>query len=431
MKVTIVNCYHDSNKGSCAILWGLIRRLRQTGLVKSISLVSMFQKDHPFYESSLRHIKAEFPEVVITGSAIPSSHECTTKGHRRIGEIRRPIDRLIDVVKASKNLRMLTREKIFSNDAYHEIATSDLIVERGGPFFAANNPIFNLSLYSSGYPLLLAKKLGVAFGFAPESFGPFASSWSKRLMRNLCEDAAFIMARDPISKDALVRCDVDYNRIALTLDSAFWVDPRLSSRVKLFMKNNSLESKKFLVVTTRSWYAEQQKRYHQELAATISRVVPKYFQKVVLVPNMIDPGGQMGDDMKVTKDLYDLIEKREYVSVWEEDLAPNELVGFYGQARLLLGTRLHSVIMALSAGTPAVAVAYLGHKTQGVMRGVALPQYTMELDTFNQDTAFSLITSALSSCTQIQEDIDRLRQEGNEIFNESLMALADSRRSDR
>ena len=59
MKVTIVNCYHDSNKGSCAILWGLIRRLRQTGLVKSISLVSMFQKDHPFYESSLRHIKAE------------------------------------------------------------------------------------------------------------------------------------------------------------------------------------------------------------------------------------------------------------------------------------------------------------------------------------------------------------------------------------
>ena len=72
---------------------------------------------------------------------------------------------------------------------------------------------------------------------------------------------------------------------------------------------------------------EQQKKYHQELAATINRVVPKYFQKVVLVPNMIDPGGQMGDDMKVTKDLYDLIEKREYVSVLEEDLPPMNLLG--------------------------------------------------------------------------------------------------------
>jgi polysaccharide pyruvyl transferase WcaK-like protein len=87
--------------------------------------------------------------------------------------------------------------------------------------------------------------------------------------------------------------------------------------------------------------------------------------------------------------------------------------------------------MALAAGTPAVAVAYSGHKTQGVMQAVDLPQYTMELDTFNPETALSLLLSALSSRTQIQEKIDRLRQEGNAIFNASLRALTDSGGSNR
>ena len=431
MKVTIVNCYHDSNKGSSAILWGLIRRLQDTGLVKSISLVSMFQKTHPFYESSLRHIRAEFPDVVIVGAPLPRSHEYAANRYKKIGEIRSPLARLLDVVKASIRLKFLTPEKKFLNDAYHEIAMSDLVVDRGGPFFAANNPLFNLSLYHNAYPLFIAKKFGVAFGFAPGSFGPFASSWSRRLMRKLCEDAAFIMAREPISKDALIGHGVDHNRIILTLDNAFWVDQKLSRKIKLFMKNNDIEPRKFLVVTTRAWYVDQLKKYHQELASTINCVIPRYFQKVVLVPNMIDPIGQMGDDMKATKDLYHLIEKKEYVRVLDEDLPPNELVGFYGQAGLLLGTRLHSVIMALAAGTPAVAVAYSGHKTQGVMQAVDLQQYTMELDTFSSETAFSLLISALSSRIQIQEKIDSLRQEGNAIFNRSLQALTDSRGSDR
>ena len=431
MKITIVNCYHDSNKGSSAILWGLIRRLQDTGLVKSISLVSMFQKTHPFFESSLRHIRAEFPEVIIVGAPLPSSHEYASNRYKKIGEIRSPLARMIDVVQASIRLKFLTREKKFLNDTYHEIATSDLVVDRGGPFFAANNPLFNLSLYHNAFPLFIAKRFGVEFGFAPESCGPFASSWSRQLMRNLCEDAAFIMTRDPISKDALMRCGVDRNRILLTLDSAFWVDHNLSEKIKFFMETNNLEPQKFLVVTTRAWHGDRLKKYHQELASTINCVIPRYFQKVVLVPNMLDPLGQMGDDLKATKELYSLIEKKEYVSVLDEDLPPNELVGFYGQAGLLLGTRLHSVIMALAAGTPAVAVAYSGHKTQGVMQAVDLPQYTMELDTFNPETALSLLISALSRRTQIQEKIDRLRQEGNAIFNGSLRALTDSRGIDR
>jgi colanic acid/amylovoran biosynthesis protein len=420
MKVTIVNCYHDSNKGSSAILWGLIRRLKGTGVVNSISLVSMFQKAHPLYESSLRHIKAEFPEVVVTGAPLPSSHN----KHKKIGDMRSPYARLFSVANAAIRLKRLKRVNASLDEACHEIATSDLVLDRGGPFFAGDNRFLNLTLYNNAYPLLVARKFGVPMGFAPGTFGPFASNWGKRFVKKLCEDAAVIMVREPISKDVLVGCDVDANRIVPTVDSAFWVEARQSQRIDRIMRFHSLERGQFIAVTTREWHADRKKKYHEGLAATIDKLVPDYFKKVVLVANMVDPAGHMGDDRRATTELYQLIEKKEYVSVLDEDFAPDELVGLYGQARLVLGTRLHSVIMALAAGTPAVAVSYVGHKTKGVMQAVGFAQYVMELDTFSRESALPLVLSALATDGQVADRIRELRQQGNAVFNASIQRVA-------
>lgn len=425
MKVTIVNCYDDSNKGSSAILWGLIRRLQGTGLVNSISLVSMFQKTHPLYESSLRHIKAEFPDIVVTGAPLPGSQARIPNNHKENGHIRSPYARLLSVVNAAIKLRCLRRENTILSDAYRELATSDLVLDRGGPFFAAGNRFLNPSLYAYAYPLLVARKLGVPIGFAPGTFGPFASVWARRFVRKLCEDAAFIMVRDPISKDELAGCNVNPNRIALMLDSAFWVKPRLSQRIANIMARHGLERGQFLAVTTNQRYSEQNRKYQRELAATIDTLVPDYFRKAVLVANVVGPGGDVGGDAPATRELYQLTEKKQYISVLDEDFAPDELVGLYGQARLVLGTRLHSVIMALAAGTPVVGVAYAGHKTQGVMQGVGLGKYVMELDTFTRESALSLILSAVSRYGQIEDRIEELRRQGNALFNASLRTLVD------
>src|SRR5688500_13028730 len=73
VKITIVNCYDDSNKGSSAILWGLLRRLERTGAVDNVSLVSMFEQDHPLFKSAFRHVKTGFPNVVTVGSPLSST----------------------------------------------------------------------------------------------------------------------------------------------------------------------------------------------------------------------------------------------------------------------------------------------------------------------------------------------------------------------
>jgi polysaccharide pyruvyl transferase WcaK-like protein len=313
-------------------------------------------------------------------------------------------------------LRNLTRDRACLHEGLREIVTSDLVIDRGGPFFAANNRVVNLSLYSFAHPLLVARKFGVPFGFAPGSTGPFASNWSKRFVQKLFGEANFIMVRDDTSKAQLAACGVRPEEISVTLDSAFWVEPNLSARVEQAMAAHGLEPGEFLAVTTRSWYAEQQQRYHRELAETIDALVPTYFRKVVLVSNMVDPTGSMHDDMPATVELYKLIQNKKYVSILGEDFGPHELVGFYGQAKLVLGTRLHSVIMALAAGTPVVAVSYVDHKTHGVMQLVDLHRYTMDLDSFSKEEAISLVLSALTMRDEIGGRIRGLRAKGDTIF---------------
>jgi polysaccharide pyruvyl transferase WcaK-like protein len=420
MNVSIVNCYHDSNKGSCAILWGLIRRLQSTGLVNSISLVSMFQKTHPLYDSSFRHVKSGFPEVSTTYAPLPSSKDVVKTKDEKIRGTRSSYKRLLSIVNAMIKLKFLTRKEGLLDQPLRTIITSDLVLDRGGPFFAANDRFFNLTLYKNAYPLLIAKKFGVPYALAPGTFGPFASKWAKRFVQRLVDDAVFVMARDLVSKDELATCSISPDRIAFSLDSAFWVEGYLSSRMKHIMNLHDLKPGQFLTVTTRSWYARPLQRYHEELAATIDSLVPSHFQKVALITNMVDPEDQLADDRQATLHLYGLIKKKEFVTVLDDDFAPNELVGLYGQARLTLGTRLHSVIMALAAGSPAVAVSYIGHKTTGIMQTVGLNEYVLELEEFSREAAIPRIMSALSMSDQIMPKIERFRQEGDLIFRSAL-----------
>lgn len=55
-----------------------------------------------------------------------------------------------------------------------------------------------------------------------------------------------------------------------------------------------------------------------------------------------------------------------------EALSPPELIAFYGQSLILVGARLHSILFALIAGTPSIAIAVSKHKTLGIMQILGL-----------------------------------------------------------
>ncbi len=76
------------------------------------------------------------------------------------------------------------------------------------------------------------------------------------------------------------------------------------------------------------------------------------------------------------------------------DMADQELCAVYGSLRLVVASRLHSAIMALSAGTPAVAIAYLP-KTHGIFQRMGLGDMSLSASSLNATALARAIGDAL------------------------------------
>ena len=65
----------------------------------------------------------------------------------------------------------------------------------------------------------------------------------------------------------------------------------------------------------------------------------------------------------------------------------------YGHVDMLLGTRLHSNIFALSEGVPIVAIGYQ-YKTRGVLRMLGLERWMLDIEQVSEETLVPLLCEA-------------------------------------
>ncbi len=66
--------------------------------------------------------------------------------------------------------------------------------------------------------------------------------------------------------------------------------------------------------------------------------------------------------------------------VIDQDYDSSQMVGLYAKCRILIGTRLHSCILASNAGTPVIAIRYQGFKTQGVMQTLGFEDFVHDIN---------------------------------------------------
>ncbi|HDH44651.1 MAG TPA: hypothetical protein ENG66_04595 [Thermococcus sp.] len=136
---------------------------------------------------------------------------------------------------------------------------------------------------------------------------------------------------------------------------------------------------------------------------------------MLLVNHTIGPTPTEEDSVAV-RSLYEAIKLKENVEVIDtHGLTPYDLISLYASARLLIGTRFHSVIFALLSGTPVVAISYFGPKTFGIMKSLGLEQFVLDIGKANAEELKSIIQYVLEHEDQIRKKIsvrvERLRKE--------------------
>lgn len=87
----------------------------------------------------------------------------------------------------------------------------------------------------------------------------------------------------------------------------------------------------------------------------------------------------------------------------------------YSYYDVMVGTRFHSVIFSLNVGVPAIAIAYGGNKSRGIMRDLELEDFVLNIDEMHDN---SIIECFIALEKRKDEYLRKLENAKNEIANQ-------------
>jgi len=255
-------------------------------------------------------------------------------------------------------------------------------------------------LHGSG-PMLLgadaaeqARALGKPYGFGGVTLHDFELTQHRQLL----ESAKFIFTRDTLSLEALRKAGIQRPKTGFGPDATFALDLRDEPAADQLLQQYELEKGKFLCAIPRlRWtpywelhpeqatpnpecIAENQRfaeSDHARMREAIIAWVKELQQPVFLVP-------EMSYAVALLKPLlFDPLpaEVKPYVRVLDRYWLTAEAASVYARAAALISFELHSPIMAVTAGTPAIHLRQPTDTRKGQMwRDVGLSPWIFEIE---------------------------------------------------
>ncbi|MCA9030135.1 MAG: polysaccharide pyruvyl transferase family protein [Planctomycetaceae bacterium] len=299
--------------------------------------------------------------------------------------------------------------KASNADLQEAIDWADFLLHGSGPSLVAAKDV-----------LAWDKHIGKPFGVYGITYGSFFDANRTALLNK----AKFIYFRDSVSlafaKEQGINCPV----MEFGPDGAFACDLRADEKADAFLKANNLEEGKFLCCLSRLrytpyWtvpsknrkidperhaYNEKMKEHdHAALRQAIIAVVRETPMKVLLCPEDMT-------QMKVGKEMfYDWLpdDVKQHV-VWRGKFwLTDEALSTYRRSAGLFGSEMHSPIMALGNGIPAIVCRFKEQTSKGFMwRDIGLDDWLFDLD--NEADHEKIIPAVLDMVTNRPAAMERV-----------------------
>jgi polysaccharide pyruvyl transferase WcaK-like protein len=248
------------------------------------------------------------------------------------------------------------------------------------------------------------ESFGKPIVFLPQAWGPFTN----KSMRQLCAAAInlseFAYARDKRSYQYISELEgVDQQKIGLAPDIAYQFEGASPSQAANVLKQNGLVSERGqmvgimpnMQVYVRTEGTGPENRYVQLLIGIAKYFLNKEDCSVVLIPHQVQP--VENPDAPDDRFLCDLIKtalgNAHDVFVLREYYSSEVLKAVIGQMDLIIGSRYHGIIAAISQMIPTVVLGW-SHKYFELLSDVGIERYIADYKNLNTDDIFALVESA-------------------------------------
>jgi len=275
---------------------------------------------------------------------------------------------------------------------------ADVVFGAGGGYIGGYNRMTPLSLFR----LWLASRLDTPVVIGPNTVEPFGPAWLEFASVPLLGSVDHIMSREQNTTAYLESLSLG-DRVTPVPDAVFNMERDDSIDGSNILRAEGVPEEQCVGVTVRDWHFkrtdnpdERRRAYLEAIKDTIDYLATEHGYHVVL-------SQQEHRDLELSYTVAGMAET-DQVTAMEGHYTPSEIVAVYAALDLLVGTRLHSVLMSFVAGTPAIDISY-GTKGHGIMASIGMDDYVVDISTLSASELQEMVDTALRNSDQLVSEI--------------------------
>ncbi len=402
MKVLILGNHTCGNRGDSAILRGLVDAISQLAPETDVDVMSRYPVSSawlldrpvltdPLYQQMKRHNNA----VGLMG---------------RVKKVlRRRYQHQVLLSKASGDgkLRNIAIPAGFL-DFVKQLSGYDAIIQVGGSFFV---DLYGTPQFEHALCTFMAKKPLFMVG---HSVGPFQDPQFNQLANYVFGECDALILREEVSLRLMQQSQINQQKVEQGVDTAWLVAPHEQDFVASYAVKHWLgiaARQKTVAITLRDLapfdkrLGTTQQAYEKAFAGVVNRLIDEGYQ-VLALSTCTGIDSYNKDDRMIALKLRSLVKNTTRYHVVMDELNDLEMGKILGACELTVGTRLHSAIISMNFGTPAIAINY-EHKSAGIMQQLGMPQMAVDIRQLLDGTLESLVADTLGQLPAINVQLEK------------------------
>ncbi|EKR5146445.1 colanic acid biosynthesis pyruvyl transferase WcaK [Escherichia coli] len=374
MKLLILGNHTCGNRGDSAILRGLLDAINTLSPEAEVDVMSRY----PVSSSWLLNRP-------VMGDPLYLQMKAHNNAPGMVGRVKKVLRRryqhqvLLSRVTDSGKLRNIAIAQGFT-DFVRLLSGYDAIIQVGGSFFV---DLYGVTQFEHALCTFMAKKPIYMVG---HSVGPFQAPAFNQMANYVFGHCDALFLRESVSLDLMKRSDIDTSKVEKGVDTAWLVDHHddtfdASYAVQHWL--NVAQQQKTVAITLRELapfdkrLGTTQEAYEKAFAGVVNRIIASGWQ-VMALSTCTGIDSYNKDDRIVALNLRKHIQDPSCYHVVMDELNDLEMGKLLGACDLTVGTRLHSAIISMNFGTPAIAINY-EHKSAGIMQQLGMPEMAVDI----------------------------------------------------
>jgi len=372
MKIFITGNATCANRGDAAILRGLLHELQLQYPNSELVFTSRFPEGSSYLLGTNIERDILYDINKLSGSRFKRLRDKIFRNIR--------FDYLLNYVKYAWFRSIFPLPKVYE-EPIRFLKQFDCLIQVGGSFFI---DFYGKNQYEW---LMISKLINIPVYLVGHSLGPFVLNDVNKMASFLFPTAKKIYLREASSYEFLETLDQKLDNVCLGSDTA-WVmpDAKPSAVADVELQGTS---KPIIGLTVRGLapfdkrLGISQDEYEAKIVVLLNELVESGYH-IACLSMCTGLDGYVKDDRIVGLRIKKQLKQPEEMTVLMHEYNDLELGYILQKCQLLIGTRLHSVILSLRYSTPAIAIFY-EHKSEGVLRQLGLEDWSFYIHDVGED----------------------------------------------